>query len=74
MEMTPEHLDRLRQIARNGENRDSIAAIKLMWSYAYGNPAQVVTGEDGGPVHVSIGDLFNKLKQIEESSRGGEPR
>lgn len=51
---TPEFLQRLYDIAMNGEHKDSTAAIKLMWGYRYGNPAQVVTDGDGNPAQIGI--------------------
>lgn len=64
VEMTSKHLARLEGIAADGENKDSISAIKLMWSYAYGNPAQAITGEDGSPLFPVVGDVTEMLKRL----------
>ena len=58
-EMREEHLERLRVIAREGEHRDSIAAIKLMWSYRYGNPPQAFTVED-------VTDRLNSVVDLDQ--------
>jgi len=73
--MRDKHLSRLEYIADQGEHRDSIAAIKLLWAYAYGNPAQSITGPDGGPMQtIDIGSLspaqLEQLRQILRAARG----
>lgn len=62
--MEEAHLARLQDIAANGEHKDAIAAIKLMWGYAYGNPATVVTTEDGEPFKLDAGELIDTFKKI----------
>lgn len=52
-EMDEKYRLRLDAIADGGggvETKDSIAAIKLLWAYAHGNPTTVITGKDGAPV------------------------
>ncbi len=51
---TPELLERLYSIAMMGEHKDSVPAIKLMLAYRYGNPATVITGEDGAAVRIGV--------------------
>jgi len=48
-------VDRLIGIVEAGEDKDSIAAAKLLKAYAYGNPRQQVevTGDDGGPLEIA---------------------
>lgn len=36
------------------EAKDSIAAIKLLWAYAHGNPAQAITGAGGTDLKVGV--------------------
>jgi hypothetical protein len=64
-DMDEAHRLRLENIAANGEHRDSIAAIKLLWSYAHGLPRQVVTDGNGGPV-IDWAGLLHALKKAEE--------
>lgn len=66
-EMTGHHLERLEDIAKTGENKDSLAAIKLLWSYAYGNPAQVLTGADGTPLFTGlVPDLLKSMHKLSD--------
>ena len=53
-EFDEDYRRRLHSIALEGEHKDSVSAIKLLWAYAHGNPAQVVTGDDGGPVRFGL--------------------
>ena len=53
-EWTPDLLKRLHSIAMTGEHKDSVPAIKLMLAYRYGNPATVITGEDGATVRIGV--------------------
>lgn len=48
-------VERLLGIMAEGEDKDSIAAAKLLKAYGYGNPRQQVevTGEDGGPLEIA---------------------
>jgi hypothetical protein len=52
--MDEAHRARLEEIAASGDHRDSIAAIKLLWSYAHGLPRQVVTDGDGNAVSLGV--------------------
>ncbi len=75
-ELSGQHVARLQQIAMQGKDKDSIAAIKLLWSYAFGNPTQVITGPDGGPVQtVDVGNLskeqLEQIREILRAARGG---
>lgn len=63
-EMDDAHRLRLEHIATNGEHKDSIAAIKLLWAYAHGNPTQPVSGPDGGPVRLQTVDLLESLRAL----------
>jgi len=58
------HRERLEFIAAQGEPKDSIAAIKLLWAYAYGAPSQSITGPDGGPVQVSTETIIASLDRL----------
>lgn len=53
-EFDDELRDRLLLIAREGSDKDAREAIKLLWSYAHGNPRQVITDEDGNAVRSAI--------------------
>src|SRR4051812_25737705 len=53
-EFESDHVARLNQIARDGDDKDSVAAIKLLWSYGRGNPVQAITGEDGQPIKFDL--------------------
>ena len=48
-------VNRLLEIARDGEPRDVAAAVKILVAYGYGNPRQSVevTGENGGPLEIA---------------------
>lgn len=63
-EMDDAHRLRLEHIAQNGADRDSAAAIKLLWAYAHGNPSQPVTGADGGPIAFKSVDLMDVLQNL----------
>jgi hypothetical protein len=54
---------RLHDIATDGEDRDSVAAIKLLWSYAHGNPTQPVNANLDVKVDSSV-DLLDVLKSL----------
>jgi hypothetical protein len=58
-ERLTENVVRLMDIAQNGEARDSISAIKLLWAYGIGQPAQSVevSGPDGQPIGGQAVDL-----------------
>lgn len=47
-------IERLKGIALKGEDKDSVAAVKLLWSYGHGLPRQVVTDADGKSVPIGI--------------------
>jgi hypothetical protein len=34
--------------------RDQLFALRMMAEYAYGKPAQPITGEEGGPIEVRV--------------------
>lgn len=53
-EMDDELRARLEHIALHGAHKDSVPAIKLLWSYAHGLPRQVVTDVDGNAVHLGV--------------------
>lgn len=53
-EFDDELRDRLLLIVRNDEAKEVIAAVKLLWSYAHGNPRQVVTDADGNSVPLGL--------------------
>lgn len=63
-ELDDAHRLRLESIAASGEPRDSIAAIKLLWAYAHGNPSQPITGPDNGPIKFQSVDLLESLKAL----------
>lgn len=63
-EMDDVHRTRLEDIAANGNHKDSIQAVKLLWAYAHGNPSQPITGPDGGPVKFQSVDLLESLKSL----------
>lgn len=65
-EFDDELRDRLLLIARVGEHRDSIAAVKLLWSYAHGNPSQSITGENGAPLFGQSELVIAALKKLAE--------
>ena len=62
-EMDDAHRQRLELIAAQGEHKDSIAAIKLLWSYAHGLPRQVVTDANGNAF--SLGVVILPEKKLE---------
>jgi hypothetical protein len=49
----------------NGEHKDSVAMLRVLWAYRYGSPAQVVTDEAGNPVRMGI------LVMPQETDAGG---
>lgn len=53
---TPQNVQRLRDIAENGEPAESIAAIKLLLAYGYGQPTQAVqhSGAEGQPLKMYV--------------------
>lgn len=55
-EMDDKHRLRLEAIAegKGYDAKDSIAAIKLLWAYAHGNPAQAITGPNGADLKVGV--------------------
>jgi len=55
---------RLELIATQGEHRDSVAAIKLLWAYAHGNPTQPISGPGDGPIQVEAVDALEALRAI----------
>lgn len=61
--MDDTYRERLHHIATQGEHKDSVAAIKLLWSYAHGNPTQPVTADVDVKVDLS-GDLLSVLKSL----------
>jgi len=63
-EMDTAHRLRLEYIAAHGEHKDSVAAIKLLWAYAHGNPTQPVTGEGGGPLQIQTVSLAETLANL----------
>lgn len=64
-EMDDVYRQRLHLIATQGEHKESIAAIKLLWGYAHGLPTQVVTGEDGAPLIPAIGaETIDALRRL----------
>lgn len=67
-EMDEQYRARLDDIAQHGDPRNAIAAIKLLWAYAHGNPTTVISGPDGGPVVFSQGLDLAKLSpdQLEQ--------
>lgn len=62
---TAEFLDRAHHIVMNGEHKDSVAMLRVLWAYRYGSPAQVVTDEAGNPVRMGI------LVMPQETDAGG---
>jgi hypothetical protein len=70
-EMDDAHRARLEDIAANGEHRDSIQAIRLLWSYAHGLPRQVVTDASGGPV-IDVAALVQALDRAAKDGDGEE--
>jgi hypothetical protein len=54
---------RLHEIALHGEPRDATSAIKILWGYAYGAPAQMIVGEDGKALQIDTG-LGAVLQQL----------
>lgn len=47
----------LQKIARGGKGikaGEQVQAIRLMWSYAHGNPVQAVTGPDGEGLKLGV--------------------
>lgn len=84
-QFTEQACDRLENIATSGEDKDAVAAIKLMWSYLYGAPRQEVSGPDGGPIAFaadiarlsdaelrSIVDIAGKVAVEPSGDDGGE--
>ncbi len=65
-EMDEKHRARLEMIADEGEHKDSIAAIKLLWAYAYGNPTQAITGADG----VALVDFAALVEKFRKAADG----
>lgn len=63
-EMDDTHRLRLEYIAANGKAQDSIAAIKLLWAYAHGNPTQPISGPEDGPIQVQAVDLLQSLQNL----------
>ncbi len=56
-EVSAELTQRLVQLARGlhkARPQDQIAAIKLLFAYAYGNPVQAITGPDGEALKLGI--------------------
>lgn len=58
MALTPKTLQRLEQIIKSGEDRDAIAASKVVLGYAVGLPkAQVeLSGPGGTPVSLQVAE------------------
>ena len=56
-------VERLRNIIEHGEDKDAVAAIKLKWSYQYGNPIQPISGENGGALQVEV-DVLGMLRKL----------
>lgn len=60
-----ELMKRLLKIARSAEHdKDSVAAIKLLWAYAHGNPVQALTGENGMPLFGSADTVVAALRKL----------
>lgn len=59
-----ELLERLLVIARTGAHKDSVGSIKLMWSYAHGNPVQAITDGDGKPLFGQSEVVIAALKKL----------
>lgn len=53
-EMDDAHRQRLEEIAAQGKHVDSVAAIKLLWAYAHGHPAQHVTADGDGSLRIGV--------------------
>jgi Family of unknown function (DUF5681) len=47
---TPQLTARLKQIALEGEEQNSVAACKLLYAYAYGNPQTTVSAPTGAAI------------------------
>ena len=66
---------RLHEIALTAEPRDSTAAIKLLWSYAHGQPAQRMILEGGDtPIQTQNLDKLSveQLEQLEQIRKAAE--
>lgn len=60
-----EMVKRLLSIARSTLNdKNSIAAIRLLLSYAHGNPVQAITGGDGEPLFDNAERAIAALKKL----------
>lgn len=46
------------------ESKDSIAAIKLLWAYAHGNPTTRIGDPDGQPMKLGVPDLLEVLRAL----------
>jgi hypothetical protein len=68
-EFDAELLERLLEIARHGEHKDSVSAIKLLWGYRFGMPRQVVTDAEGGAIiPIEVAGILARIAAGEKQS------
>lgn len=65
-EYAPAALDCLATIVKSGGSESArVSAAVALLDRAYGKPAQAVTGEDGGPIELSVVSRLGGLSMLE---------
>lgn len=73
-EYAPAALDALSQIVTRGISESArVSAAVALLDRAYGKPAQAITGEDGGPIEMSVVSRLGGLSYLELKALITEP-